>query len=559
VGRSKGEYFMMEGTTNWVFNQKNLISAHASQYKTALDACGEIIKNHVQAGAKTIWIELLNKRKTILIYGDGKGMDVAVMNQVMTNAADSIAQNKLTKNSMKTEANHGVGLFSIFRFSAGMWIFSKSINRISVLSCHVEEHSKNIITATGGGGAREVNEDDRDYEEFYNKLNKFSMDGTLNVIEGVGENISPHYDWNVKMKEDFDPKKVTDYIRENYSHLIGTDSIVFKLKADEAKPISIEAKTGVGPKKEFFIPSKSFPEKSLPGKAKVHGRGKDCFMRNGFIYKLNVYYLFHFSDRNDGMIRIGAKNESFIPIRSITSNKIPSFYRNSDLTRYLTGIIIFKLDSLDGGPAINVYTGNRDTLLLNDDFGDCLANNLQLAAVEVLQLEAQKKANALNNKGKEKRELLQKGFEELYHSSEFQALMKEHELAGPLSTSPVHDNTVTCSDCGTKSIPKRGDLLKDIRGRHDDSIFAPKDVDLYYCGKCGNFWKRRKQEGESSGPSDGVKPVASKPEDGVERKKRHGFYYIVDAIPFTADNKQVAILKGEDVVLINTTHPDYVL
>ena len=177
----------------------------------------------------------------------------------------------------------------------------------------------------------------------------------------------------------------------------------------------------------------------------------------------------------------------------------------------------------------------------------------------MLQPEAEKKIAQISDKDKEISKECQKDFEKLFREPRFQEILKR---LGPttLNTGSVHDNTILCPSCKTRSVPKRGGVLKDIKKDHEAAIYAPDNVSVYYCGSCGNIWERRvyTQQGETSGRTDD-KPIYTKPDDGegMDRIKRHGFGYSVSVRPFTQGDNQIAVLKGDDTVWINSRHPDY--
>jgi hypothetical protein len=555
---------MRTGRKFWDFHDRNLMNHHASQYPTCFDAVREFQKNLEQAGAKTICNEFLPKSKTVLIYGDGTGMNDTVLNQIMENVADSPTQNLFSKNvdGLKSTANHGVGAMACFRFCPGMRIFSRSNGKIYVLSCETDEKTKGIYTSTGDGGAREVDADlypeDREYKQYYSKLNRFTGDGTITIFENIGQNTG-HYDWGIKMKEDFNPAKFKSYMRDNYSQSLASYTYLFK-ENEESQLLKIQPKRGIGIKKEFTIPDRQHPEKLIPGKAKVHGKAKNCFLRGGFLYELVVNFLFHFSEKNDGQIHIGSKNENSILISNIKSGKIPSFYKNSEFIQYLTGYIEFKIKPLNGGQPLNVYTGNRDTLILNDDFGDCLCNILHMAATDVLQPEAERKIEQASNKNKGADKECQKIFERWFQDERFQSILKKLGNTTTYDVGPVQDNSIKCPGCDLRFAPKRGGTLKDIKNNKNPEafIYIPDDSSYYCCGGCGHLWERREYK-SSGGGEQTVKPIHTIPDEGEgkDRVIRHGFGYNVSVRPFSSDYNRIAMLKGDNTVWVNSNHQDY--
>ena len=200
---------------------KNIIEIHISDYTHPFEALYEYTKNleDPPACANLVYIEWFPKTKTILVYGNGKGMDISTLNLMHKNVAVS----------SKGVTHHGVGILSFIRFATKMTIFSRKSGAISVLSCICD--GKDIVSETGSARMLDPAED-REYEGYYRKLNKFrDEDGTLTVLEGVGQYKSERFDFRFNMEDVFKEKEFISWAQEKYGFSL-TDHQYF-LKKDE--------------------------------------------------------------------------------------------------------------------------------------------------------------------------------------------------------------------------------------------------------------------------------------------------------------------------------------
>jgi len=515
----------------------------------------EYTKNLQDAGAKDVFLEMLPQRKVILIYGDGSGMTDLKMTEVMRNIGESL----------KSKENHGLGMQCWPRIATRMTIFSRVDGVLYTVSCSRHDNEKDVYLH---GGAREAGSADQEYRDFYNKLNKGVFknkdgsykNGTLTILEGIGVGSDDHYDFKFKMKEDLNSKDIIDFFRDEHSRSFLT-ACRFSVKKDEDSPLTVvEPKIGIGKKIEFTIPSKRFPEKEIPGNGATP---KNCFFRNGFMYELVVDFIFHFGASNEANITVTNNGKDPVLISNIRHNGISrdGVYRNPEYLRFINGHIDIHIRPLNDGDPFTIHNADRSSIILSDDFGRCFTNILLYADTEILRSEVEQQLNRVTERKQLKSTVFQKHMENI--CDQFKDFLDQY--INTKSTGLVHDNTVECSQCQTRSIPRRlpGLTLKWARNHLEKGvIFAPEDIPRYVCGSCGHDWNRRAYNTNSSGHSRTNTPGHPHyrqpgPGQGMQRQRQHGYGYSFHLMDFSAGDTQIAMLKGEDMVCVNRGHPNY--
>lgn len=525
---------------------KSLAEIHISDYTHPFEALYEYTKNleDSPALANLIYIEFLPKTKTILIYGNGKGLDIPMLDTMQNNIAVS----------SKGPTHHGVGILSFIRFATKMTLFSRKNGIISVLSCACD--GKDIVSETGN--ARELDPiEDREYEKYYRKLNKFqNEDGTLTVLEGVGQYESEKFKFLFNMEDVFKEKDFISWAQEKYGFSL-TDHQYF-LKKDETKKLTpIKAKVGIGKKITFNIPSEKHPYK------------KNVFELDNRFFDLSISGEFHVSGSNTGDIRISENHQNSLPIKDAIRGKKLAWdgvYKNPNFTQYINGFIDFKVKPLDGGEGINAFTGTRSALVIDGPFGDCLCNVLLHADLEILRPAIiefiGRKDNKLDTKYEKRSRSLQNDIEDLFR--------ERQDIFGSIivtkSQGPVVATHVSCPRCKTGGIPNRRKNMEEVLEDHKiGTIYAPDDLPIYYCGSCGTRWPKRNYTSpdlsviESNAGQPQTKPIYSKPEpiNGVARRRCRGFGFTLQITPFQqGDTRRTTVLR--DIVKVNRSHQDFV-
>ncbi|MBE3036837.1 MAG: hypothetical protein IMZ70_07150, partial [Candidatus Atribacteria bacterium] len=475
MGNEEGISFMTPSTSAQMSTWKGI--THTCSGYPPIKCIYEYTKNLQDAGAKSVFLELYPQRKIIAIYGDGCGMDALKMTEVMNNVGESL----------KSPENHGLGMQCWPRIALRMSIFSRVDGVLYTVSCSRHDNNRDVDLH---GGAREVDCSDQDYKEFYHKLNKGcfkNKDGSyknwmVTVLEGIGAGSDDHYSYfKFKIKDELDAQDVINFYRNEHSRSFLT-ACRFSVKKDEDSPlVVIEPKIGIGKKVEFTIPSKRYPEKSIPGKSDIP---KNCFYRNGHLYELIVDFLFHFGASNEAKITVTHNGKDPVSINNIRTNAISrdGVYRNSEYTKFINGNIDIHIKPLDGGNIFTLHDANRDTIILGEDFGKCFTNILLYADLEVLRPEVEMQLNKVTEKTSKRSEILHKTMENI--CDRFKNFLDQYISTKSLGL--VYDNTVKCIHCMTSSIPRRnGETLKQIRTHMESGvIYAPEDTPIYVCGSC---------------------------------------------------------------------------
>lgn len=526
----------------WDFGSKvGIVLANVSEYDP-FRAFYELSKNSEEAEASTIHMDFDFDHHRIVVYDDGKGMNVDKLNSL----------SKGIGRSEKDLKHHGVGLMGFMRISKKMVIFSKQAEcpKPNILSCTIMNDK--IISDTGG--PREATrEDEMQYVFAVNKLNKCPH-GTVIVLEGVGEYQTSHYDFHFDFAEVFDRRRFEGFFRKEADFKLKEFS--YYTKFGNEKPKKLAAKLGQGKPIKFSVPSKAH----LFLNAK--GEPRNIFLmgeNNEHAYELRVEFDLWISSAHEGDIHISEGKQNSLEVSQAIKGcfKIPrsSIYIGHEFHKYLRGLINFKIKPLNGAPDINVYSGSRTQLLMGGTFGDALANILQYAEVEVLRPAV---SDYVIKKESQKDEISSREVQE-----DIEAMVRQHpdffnDLVSTTSTDVVSTrNDVTCPSCHTVGIPIRGKISTQT-AMENGKIYAFEDNEVYVCGHCGRHWPRKKHttpsEEQRKAPE---RPVYSKPQEGESkyRQRKHGFGFSFVVRPFGSDPRRTRVIGT--TIEISSSHDNY--
>jgi hypothetical protein len=526
---------MSREKVRWVFNDEGLVLTHVSDYATYFDAFYEYTKNLEEAKAKNITVEFLYNKRTILVYGDSKGLSTYDLEEIRKSAGKSL----------KGSDHHGIGMMGFMKFAKKMTVVSLKDGTFNILSCYGENDG-----IYSDGYACEVTNDDAPYEEYYRKLRKYG-EGTISILEGVGLSKSNRFDNAFDMKKEFDEKDFIKALQKKCGFSLQDHAYVLKTDlSTDKKGKKIAPKVGTGKGVNFTVPSAAHPAEEIPGS------NKDTFVFNDRLCQLKVQFKMFVGLSNDGMVQVSQNRQNGLLFSDAIRMKISndSVFKSPDYTKYLNGLIDFKVIPLEGDEPINVYTGTRSVLSMDSPFGDCLANILTYADREVLRPAIEKLEKRSDSRVNELRsQNLQKYMEMLFR--ERKNLI--HDLHVAQNTGPVPgSNYVECPRCGLKVPPKRGHKSTDTIIYQRNIIYCFEDVPLYRCGGCGNKWaKRTYQPNPNPNPSTPLY-TAPDPDDAQERQRKRGHGYKYAVRPFDqGDNRISAVMNSE--IRINTNHVFY--
>jgi len=533
---------MME-REKWSFKStRNVIEVHASEYDSPLDAFYEYIKNLEEALARTIRIEFDYKARTILVYGDSRGMGALELDRIRSELGESI----------KGHSHHGLGILSFLRFSKRMSIFSKKDDNFYVLTAMAEDDD--IWADTGK--AHEVSDRESGYRGIYSKLNHWHGGGTLTVLEGVGQYESKKLRYAFDMADVFSYKNVHPWLKDKLHFSQKQRDYFIRYGAGE-KFKKFEAKVGHGRRVEFTVPSKDYPVDDIPGTQ------KNTFIQNGAMYRIEMEGDFCFSLGNNGKILISNDRQNALEIKdAIRGPRLSSStaYKNSEYLKFLQGFIDFKIKPCDKAGdvnSLNLYTGARQAIITDNEFGNAMINMLTYIDTDIIKPQLMKLAEkSVNRKEELRSKKLQADMEAFFtrFRDYFKNILHTHSI-DPVS----NNNYVICPRCRFEKIPTRGHRSEiKIEAGH---IYAFDEADYYVCGNCGNRWERKRYgprtEGGGGTGEPRKKPLYLAPDPGEDkpRHKRHGFGYIYKIVQMKRDPRRAYVVGTE--ILINSAHPDY--
>jgi hypothetical protein len=535
-------------------NELEVLRSHASDYRTPFDAFYEYVKNleEAPAMAKNIHVELLHDKHVILIYGDGRGMGVPELMQMQK---DTIGE------SSKGPTHHGLGILSFLRFAKKMTIVSRKNGKLYILSCDGSGEDGDKRLVSDSGDPREVTNEDSEYECYYRKLRSLgdAVDGTITVLEGVGQFSSNRFDWKFDMKEEFEARKFVKELQKKLFFNLAYRNYTLKIEGGTEKKYKkkekIPAKLGTGKQYDFTIPSAKYPAEGIPGQR------HDCFDYSGRQFTLKVKFTFFVGPSNDGNIQVSENHENGLPLREAIKIKLSkdSVFKNPDYAPYLNGLVDFKITPLDGGDGINVYSGTRSALLIDGSFGDCLCNIITYADEEIIRPaigRIEKKSDAFQDDMRSQN--LQKDMEMLFHDMPWLA----EKVMLPKHTGPVvAAGMVRCKKCGLTVLPMRGVNPRDYKPEGNkiydhNMIYAFEDKAVYKCGCCGTTWDRQIHTEKTDPPTRPPIYVEPKPTEGVPRQRLRGCGFSYKLQPFDRDDERRSMVFGT-VVKINRIHPDW--
>lgn len=287
-------------------NKQEAMRSHASDYRTVYDAFYEYLKNLEEAQANNIYLEFLHDKKTVLVYGNGKGMSAAELDQLRLSIGES----------SKGASHHGLGILAYLRFCKKMTMVSRKNGKLYILSCDENLDSDTGYMENGVQyGAREVNREDSELEGYYRKLKLFGGgDGTITILQGIGQYKSPRFDFSYDMQTVFDTKEFEKWIQQKLFFSLHYHNYFLKVengnpgtKKRYLKKDRIPAKIGTGRKLEFTIPSAKYPAEGIPG------QNHDYFEYGGRKCTLKVRFTFFVGPQMTGTSRYLKSARTVLP------------------------------------------------------------------------------------------------------------------------------------------------------------------------------------------------------------------------------------------------------
>lgn len=527
----------MSDTFAWqVKSLENTLMAHVSDYNSPIDALYEYIKNLDEVGAKVVHVDTDYDNKRVFIYGDGMGMGPDELNRISQSVGVS----------SKGQSHFGLGILAFMRLSKRMVIISKVGDKCCWISCT----GQNDTVVSDVGQAREMSPlERRENAIAIGKLRKWEQ-GTITILEGVGESKTSRFDNRFDIKKEFELSTLERELKKKCGFDLKRYSCF--LKCGDAKPKKISAKIGHGKHLQFTLPSKEHP---LLNKL---GNRRDIFSLQDRTFELKVSCDIWVGSGNDGDIRISEKGQNALDIRDAIGFRIgrDSIFKSAENKYLLQGLIDFRITPIDRGENPNVYSGSRRKILVDggfDSFGNCLMNILNYADIEIIRPVIREYIEGQHQRRDERSSRdLQKDMDNFFKDNPdlFKDIMSTSNL------DPVDARyQAKCPSCGLTVPPTRCPKCKPVAGH----IYAWDDSDKYVCGTCGNVWSRRiytKPIGRT--PTSEAKPQYTTPTGSSEpRKKKHGFGFSYDVMPFGRQDTRRARIEGT-MVQVSSDHPDYV-
>jgi hypothetical protein len=512
---------------NWPIDEANALDVIASHYTSVFGAFYEYIKNIEEQQATKIYIDFDFHKKQITIAGDGTSVD--------NHELDRIIQSGLK--SRKDAKHFGAGLFSFSSFSTKMTLISRHNDTYYIIDC-----DRRLNYGSDSDAAREmqIHEMTR-YGVAVGHLRHLKQ-GTAFVIEEVGTCLNKPSVFCFKMSEEFEGTKFVKWMQEANGYNL--HRISYMLKINDGKPKRIPAKLGKGKSVKFTVPSKEFP---YP---------KNVFILNEHQYKLTVDFDLWLGRAHESGIKIGEEYQNFLPFNDAVNNsrKIDrnSIFRFNPLTKYVAGIINFTIKPMSNGPAPIVYTGARDRLLLENTFGDCLANLLMYVDVNIMQ----QIVCDYDEDNSEKKQIVrsQKLNETI---SEFFSTNRDSFEWLELNLNSVNKRTITCVSCKLETEPLKVSsgcnfTIKSTRILEYD--------DYYECPNCGKKWDKRTytQKSEPRNPPIYHPPqVPDDPNTTKPRERVRGHGYVASVCNFGPSDPRAYRFVPPTSVEVNSEHPNY--
>jgi hypothetical protein len=510
------------------FNAIN--SSHSSGSSDG--ALYEYIKNLEEAKANKVYVDMDYLRRRICISGNSVPVDATEMNRILSS----------TFSSIKDDKHWGSGLLSFIRICHRMIFISKKGDYFYIVTCAADPGGKDYCSDIGDP-RRMTTPEMVEYADATGRLRSLGQ-GSSYVLERVGTGPSDKVPVNFKMSDEFTGEKFTKWMQERYSYLLKKISVMLKTGKDA--PERIESKLGKGHHLKFKLPSKEYP-----------GAPNASFEMGGHPYNLSVEFDLYISTSHNGEIQICEEHYNSLPMNEAIgmSTKVhrTSIFRNHSLSRYLIGMVNFKIStSSNDAPPLNLYSGARDKLLVDNSFGDALSRLLTYAEVDIVKPEVIKYEERIDGRQDQVRTTrLNKGLHDFFkkYQGDFGWLQK--------STSPVRERTVTCPSC--KEI---GRVV--ILGSKRPNISKIQGIvmligNTYSCGNCNSEWDKKEYEARTYEVNPDDKPVYKAPDHtdlGKEREREHGYGYDAAVVAFGREDTREFRLQSNRIE-INSRHPVY--
>jgi len=529
---------MSQGQFFWkIANERRAFENAASEY-TIFDALYEYTKNLEEQKADSINIDFNYSKNRIVISGNSMGID--------DRRLEKISQSGYV--SEKDEKHFGIGLLSFLRFSKEMIFITKQRNRKYIVSCSISDDGTKLCSHTGRPRELEGYEE-RQYEDACGRLRKWE-NGSSYIFTNVGKKNTGQFKQIFDMKTEFHETTFTRWFQEKNDFNLKRFS--YKVKFGDGKQKRIKSKLGKGIHLIFSIPSKKYPYEDGADK-------KYLFEEMKKFYELKVDFDLWVSSSHKRKIQIYEEGQNGLNLAEQFKNslKVSSVFRNSELAKFLTGAVNFKIKACDGGFPMAVYSGSRSKLLLGNAFGYCISRILEYADEEIVRpvVEEYKEKNIMKIDERRSNEI----------TSTLLAFFRETDC-GNLLEAKSDDKvpilrTVTCPGCKLSKEPKVVTTKRFVDMKDKDKkgeIFDVLGNDFYKCYVCGSNWKKRSY-GKSERKSSNKKPMADHPMngEGKERQRLKGFGYKVSVQPFEKDDPRRYRFFGTQIE-INSRHRDHI-
>lgn len=521
-----------------ISSTKDNLVGQASGY-TVVRATNEFIKNHYDAKAHIIRVEVDIKNGYLYIYGDGTFMDVEEMLRII----------KHVNESNKGDAHMGLGRMSFPRLGTKLTTVSKNSGMHTIMTCRPGE--KHMISDVGPVemGTELMSK----YSDMVQRIRKFHT-GSVDRIEGLGKYNDGKHSNLFNIQNEFNGKFEGELKRLNY-HIMNTRSVEYKHGDNKSK--RLRPKPGRGEQVKVKI------DRRHP-----HPDGREFFTYNGHKYRLSIDATICMGQQNgDYELLICKDGCDMIPLVEALN---PRRYR--DLVRglccikekffpYLAGVINMKFECLDDGPDdILIYTRDRchfTDSIMRGEFGTTLVNLLMYIETDYIKDFLDK---ILEDKSAAKISWRDKDLEQNMYNllSQCSDILKGFDILKNVNEVNPTRRQVDCKECTCSSVPikvisKNFDPEKVLSG----NIYHITDTGEWFCGSCKSRWKNERKSSESH-----KTPVYEPPESGtgVERKKRHGISYRFKVVKFLdpKDTRFFRVMRSQTLIEINGGHPDYI-
>lgn len=506
-------------------NRMNIFDNISSGYDSPSDALYEYMKNLEEQKSKTINLDFDYSKKQVVISGDGKSVDEKELREI----ANSIGE------SSKDTKHFGVGLFAFLKFSNKLSFLSKKKGHIYLFEVYPSHDRKNLVCDIKQMERGEQS----DYKIACDRLRHWDQ-GSAYVFDSVGNKTSNLYNVKFDIKNEFEEKRFIKWLQEKNPYNL--KRFVYKARFGNGKQKKLVAKLGKGKALNFSLPSKTHCIDNV-------------FQEGERFFELKMNFDLWIGSSHKDTIKICEDGQNALDLTEQCKKLgigISSVYRNSDLARFLTGVVDFKIKSIDKGIPLNVYDGSRSKLVITNMFGAKLMEMLTFAN-ELIKpvVEEYKETNTFKKDERRSNEI----------NNILSAFFKENNFDDYLKTQSddeVFKRIVKCPDCGIEKEPtiKAYSMYAELSDEEKrGEIF---DIGLKYkCHNCGKSWKKQKTKPRTR--SNDRKPIydKSKTKPGKERVRVRGYGYSVSIQPFEKDDLRRYRYFGTQIE-INSRHKDYI-